>query len=67
MVARGVTENMINEALENGIQSAGNTPGTIVFDLNSAVSTTGQGARVVVSPGNNTIITVVNKGSSFKP
>lgn len=64
---RNVPPGIINEAIDKGIKTPGNKPGRTVHDLPSELSSNGRGARVVTDDKTGEVITVIDKGSKYKP
>lgn len=64
---RNVPPATINEAIDKGVKKPGNKPDRTVHDLPSNGSSTGRGARVVTDDKTGKVITVIDKGSKFKP
>jgi hypothetical protein len=64
---RGVSDDSIEEAIENGIIKSGNKPNRTVYDLPSGQSSTGRGVRVVVDSETGVVITVIDKGRKYNP
>jgi len=67
MTERNITPNMINEAITNGKVVSGKDPGTLLYQLGSNASSTGQGLNVVIDAISRNIITVISKGSHYNP
>lgn len=64
---RNVPPTTIQEAIDKGQKKPGNKGDRTVHDLPSSGSSTGRGARVVTDNSTGKVITVIDKGSKFKP
>ncbi len=65
MKEQGVSKERVKEAIKKGRTQQGNEPGTVEHYLPSSQSKSGRGIRVVTN-GNGNVITVTDKGTSWK-
>ena len=66
MQERNVSQDRIDEARRIGRVKPGNTPKEKVYEVSSKDSASGRGVRIVVDRETGKVITVIDKGSSFK-